>query len=69
MSCLTLCDPIDGNIPGSSVQRIIQARILEWLSLPSPENLLEPGVEPTSLVSLAFTGMFGTTSATSSVIL
>ena len=25
-SCLTLCDPIDGSPPGSSVPRILQAR-------------------------------------------
>ena len=29
-SCLTLCDPIDGSPPGSSVHRIFQARVLEW---------------------------------------
>ena len=29
-SCLTLCDPIDGNPPGSSVPGILQARTLEW---------------------------------------
>ena len=28
-SCLTLCDPIDGSPPGSSVPRILQARIME----------------------------------------
>ena len=28
-SCLTLCDPIDGSPPGSSVPGILQARILE----------------------------------------
>ena len=28
-SCLTLCDPIDGNPPGSPVPAILQARILE----------------------------------------
>ena len=27
-SCPTLCDPIDGSPPGSSVHRILQARIL-----------------------------------------
>ena len=35
-SCLTLCDPIDGSPPGSSVPGILQARILEWVSVPSP---------------------------------
>ena len=29
-SCPTLCDPIDGSPPGSSVLGILQARTLEW---------------------------------------
>ena len=29
-SCLTLCDPIDGSLPGSPIPGILQARILEW---------------------------------------
>jgi len=29
--CPTLCDPIDGSLPGSSVPGILQARILEWV--------------------------------------
>ena len=29
-SCPTLCDPMDGNPPGSSVPGILQARTLEW---------------------------------------
>ena len=29
-SCPTLCDPIDGNPPGSPVHGIFQARVLEW---------------------------------------
>ena len=32
-SCLTLCDLIDGSPPGSSVSRILQARILEWVAI------------------------------------
>ena len=28
--CLTLCDPIDGSPPGSSIHGIFQARVLEW---------------------------------------
>ena len=32
-SCLTLCDPIDGSPPGSPVPGILQARILEWVSI------------------------------------
>ena len=30
-SCLTLCDPMDCSLPGSSVYGIFQARILEWV--------------------------------------
>ena len=32
-SCLTLCDPIDGGPPGSSVPGILQARTLEWVAI------------------------------------
>ena len=31
-SCLTLYDPIDYSLPGSSVYGILQARILEWFA-------------------------------------
>ena len=30
-SCPTLCDPIDGSPPGSSIPGILQARTLEWV--------------------------------------
>ena len=29
--CLTLCDPMDCSLPGSSIHGIFQARILEWV--------------------------------------
>ena len=32
-SCLTLCDPIDGSPPGSSIPGTLQARILEWVAI------------------------------------
>ena len=32
-SCPTLCDPMDCNLPGSSVHEILQARILEWVAI------------------------------------
>ena len=32
--CLTLCDPNDCSLPGSSVHGILQARILEWVAIP-----------------------------------
>ena len=34
-SCLTLCDPMDRSSPGSPVHGILQARILEWVAMPS----------------------------------
>ena len=33
-SCLTLCNPIDCSLPGSSLPGILQARILEWVAFP-----------------------------------
>ena len=32
-SCLTLCNPMDCNLPGSSVHGIFQAGILEWVAI------------------------------------
>ena len=34
-SCLTLCHPMDCSLPGPSVHGILQARILEWVAMPS----------------------------------
>ena len=34
-SHLTLCDPMDCSMPGSSVHRTLQARIPEWVAKPS----------------------------------
>ena len=36
-SCPTLSDPMDCSPPGSPVPGIFQARVLEWVPLPSPE--------------------------------
>ena len=33
--CPTLCDPMDCSPPDSSVQGILQVRILEWIAIPS----------------------------------
>ena len=35
-SCPTLCDPIDGSPPGSSIPGILQARTLEWIAISFP---------------------------------
>ena len=40
-SCLTLCDPRDCSPPDSSVQGILQARILEWVAMPSSRGSSE----------------------------
>ena len=32
-SCPTLCNPIDGSLPGSPVPGILQARTLEWVAI------------------------------------
>ena len=32
-SCLTLCDPVDCSLPGSSIHGIHQARILKWVAI------------------------------------
>ena len=47
-ACPTLFDPVDCSLPGSSVHGILQARILEWIAFPSPEDLPAPGIEPGS---------------------
>ena len=31
--CPTLCDPIDGSLPGSPVPGILRARTLEWVAI------------------------------------
>ena len=38
-SCLTLSDPMDCSLPGSSVHGIFQARILEWVAIAFSEKL------------------------------
>ena len=47
-SCPILRDPMDYSPPGSSVHGIFQARILEWVAIPSPGDLPNPGIEPRS---------------------
>ena len=32
--CPAVCDPMDCSLPGSSVHRILQAEILEWVAIP-----------------------------------
>ena len=46
--------------PGSSVHRILQARILEWVASPSFRGSSSPGIEPASLMSPTLAGRFFT---------
>ena len=41
-SCLTPCDPMDCNPPGSSVHGILQGRVLEWVAKPSSRESFQP---------------------------
>ena len=34
-SCLILCDPMDCSPPDASVHGVLQARVLEWVAMPS----------------------------------
>ena len=45
-SCLTLCNPMDCSPPGSSVYGILQARILEWVAMPSSRASSQPRDQP-----------------------
>ena len=52
-SCPTVCDPSDYSLPGSSVHRVFQARILEWVAISSSGDILNPGIKPVLLLSPA----------------
>ena len=56
-SCPTLYDPVDCSPLSSSVQGIIQARILEGVAIPSPGDLPDSGVD--SGVKLEFPALQG----------
>ena len=47
--------------PGSSVHGILQARILEWVAVPSSRHLPGPGMEHVLLVFPTLAGEFFTT--------
>ena len=57
-SCPSLLWPMDCSLPGSSIHRISQARVLEWLSMPSSRGHSPPRGQ-TCVSSLA--GRFFTT--------
>ena len=47
--CLTLHDPMDCSLPGSSVHGILQDRILEWVATPFSRESSQSRIEPRSL--------------------
>ena len=52
--CLTLCDPMDCSLPGFSVHRTPQARILEWVAISSLQgDFPNPGIKHTSLAQIS----------------
>ena len=55
-SCQTLCDPIDCSTPGSSVPGIFQARIPEWVAMPSSRGSSGPRKWTWISCSSCFTG-------------
>ena len=60
-SCLTLCDPVDSSPPGSPVSRILQARTLEWVTIPFSKGSSRRRDQTPSLVSRSLAGRFFTT--------
>ena len=56
--CLTHCDPMDCSLPSSFLHWILQARILEWVAMPSSRGSSQPGFKP---ASSALAGSFFTT--------
>ena len=62
-SCLTLCDPMNCSPPISSVHGILQARILEWVAVPSSRGSSLPKDRTcVPYASPSFLGKFFTTS-------
>ena len=49
----SFCDPMDYSLLGSFVHGIFQARTLEWVAYPTPEDIPDPGFELVSLESSA----------------
>ena len=41
-SCLTLCDPMDCSLSGSSIHGIFQARVLEWIAISFSRGSSQP---------------------------
>ena len=58
-SCLTLSNPMDCSLPGSSVQGIFQARVLEWVASAFSITVGDWNAKVTSQETTGVTGKFG----------
>ena len=58
-SCSTLCDPMDCSLPRSSVHGTLQARILEWVVMPSSKGSSQPTdwTQVANIVGRVFTSL------------
>ena len=63
-SCTILCDSMDCSLPGSSVHRTFQARVLEWVAVSSSRGPSQPRAQTRFPVSPVLAGGFLTTGAT-----
>ena len=50
--CLTLLDPMDCSPSGFSVHGALQARLLEWIAVPSSRGSSQPRDQPISFIHL-----------------
>ena len=62
-SCLTLGYPMDCSLQAPLSVRFCRLEYWSWMPFPTPADLPDPGIEPTSLASLALAGGFFTASA------
>ena len=46
--CMTLCDPMDCSLPGSSVHGSLRQEYCSGLPFPSPGDCPDPGIKPSS---------------------
>ena len=56
--CTTLWDPIDCSLPDSSIHKILQARVLDWIAIYFSRGSFRPGIElrsPAHITDRCFT--------------
>ena len=57
-SYLTVCNPMDGSPPGSSVHGMLQARILQWVAIPFTRGSSQPREAATVSLTVLEAGKF-----------